>query len=140
MRDFPTTTFLRVRAALAIRDAIPADCSCPTRSPGCAGTLGGLIAAYKSGPRFQTRALRTRSDYHKVFDYLHPLADVPLTRFDSALVVGIQEKAWKTKGRRFANYVVAVLSIIFNWGKPRLLVTSNPAERIEDIERAERFR
>jgi integrase len=100
-----------------------------------AGTLGGLIAAYKSGSRFQTRAARTRSDYQKVFDYLHPLADVPLIRFDSALVVGIQEKAWKTRGRRFANYVVAVLSIIFNWGKPRLLVNANPAEHIEDIQR-----
>lgn len=58
-----------------------------------AGTLGGLITAYRSGPRFQTRAPRTRSDYQKVFDYLKPLEDVPLLRVDSALVVGIQEKA-----------------------------------------------
>src|SRR4051812_16645512 len=100
-----------------------------------AGTLGGLIAAYRDGSRFKSRAARTRSDYQKVFDYLKPLHDVALTRVDSALVIGIQDKAWQTRGRRFANYVVAVLSLVFNWGKPRLLVKSNPAENIEDVER-----
>ena len=57
-----------------------------------AGTLGGLIAAYRLSPRFETRATRTRSDYQNVFEYLGPLADDPLSRFDSALVVGIQER------------------------------------------------
>jgi integrase len=111
------------------------DATIPPKTEAKAGTLDALITAYRGSPRFQTRAARTRSDYQKVFTYLKPLEDVSLFRFDSALVVGIQEKAWTTKGRRFANYVVAVLSVVFNWGKPRLLVKSNPAEHIEDAER-----
>jgi hypothetical protein len=67
-----------------------------------AGRLGGLIAAYKSGPRFQTRALRTRSDYQKVFDYLHPLADVPLTRCADleAVVLTPEEMRKSSAGRK----------------------------------------
>jgi len=99
------------------------------------GTLGLLICDYRKSPVFQDLAPRTRIDYEKVFDYLRPIADTPLKTFDRPLVVRIRDKAAASKGRRFANYVKAVLSIIFSWGRERGLIGDNPAAGIKDIRR-----
>jgi integrase len=70
-----------------------------------------------------------------VFDYLRPIADTPLVRFDKPLVVRIRDKAVRSRGRRFGNYVKAVLSIVFGWGAERGYLKMNPAERIKDVRR-----
>jgi hypothetical protein len=67
------------------------------------GTLGLLIEAYRGHAAFLDLAPRTRSDYQIVFDYLKPIADTPLVKFDKPLIVRIRDKA-TTKGRRQANY------------------------------------
>ncbi len=64
------------------------------------GTLGLLITAYRSHPAFTDLAPRTKSDYQNVFDYLKPIADTPLVRFDKPLVVRIRDKAAQDKGRK----------------------------------------
>jgi hypothetical protein len=46
------------------------------------GTLGALIVVYRSSPAFQGLAPRTQQDYQRCLDYLQPIADTPLTRFD----------------------------------------------------------
>jgi integrase len=108
------------------------------KKPGiaAAGTLGALIAAYKASSKFSTRAMRTKADYEKVFDYLKPLSGMPMDEFDSAEAFAIQEKAFRKRKRRFANYVVAVLKLLCNWGKPRKLCGSNPLEGVQLIARA----
>jgi len=98
------------------------------------GTLGMLIEAYRGHAKFTDLSPQTKADYQKVFNYLQPIADTPLVKFNTALVVRIHDKA-HARGRRFANYVKAVLSIIFNWGKPREYVKANFAEGIEDHRR-----
>ena len=62
------------------------------------GTLGLLIEAYRGHAAFLDLAPRTRSDYQIVFDYLKPIADTPLVKFDKPLIVRIRDKA-TTKGR-----------------------------------------
>jgi hypothetical protein len=99
------------------------------------GTLGLLICDYRKSPVFQDLAPRTRADYQKLFDYMRPIADTLLVRFDRPLVVRIRDKAVETKGKRFANYVKAVLSIIFTWGSERGFPENNPASRIKDLRR-----
>ena len=99
------------------------------------GTLGMLIAAYRGHPAFTDLAPRTRSDYQAVFDYLKPIADTPLVRFDKPLVVRIRDKAAQDKGRKFANDVKARFSGIFGWGSERGYIASNPAAGIKDIRR-----
>ena len=42
------------------------------------GTLGLLIQRYRSHAAFLDLAPRTRADYQSVFDYLKPIADMPL--------------------------------------------------------------
>lgn len=99
------------------------------------GTLGLLICDYRKSPALQDLAPQTQYDYQKMFDYLRPIADTPLVRFDRPLVVRIRDKAAASKGRRFGNYVKAVLSIIFGWGRERGFLVDNPASGIKDLRR-----
>jgi hypothetical protein len=99
------------------------------------GTLGRLIIDYRSSPVFQDLAPQTQFDYQKIFNYLRPIADTPLMRFDRPLVVRIRDKAAESKGRRFGNYVKAVLSLLFSWGRERGFLSDNPASGIKDIRR-----
>jgi integrase len=99
------------------------------------GTLGLLICEYRAAPAFQELAPQTQSDYQKILDYLRPIADTPLVRFNRPLVVLIRDKAAASKGRRFGNYVKAVLSIIFGWGSERGYLADNPASGIKDLRR-----
>jgi hypothetical protein len=94
------------------------------------GTLGQLICEYRKSSAFQDLSPRTRSDYQKIFNYLRPIADTEVERFDRPLVVRIRDKAAASKGRRTGNYVKAVLSIIFNWGRERGLISDNPASGV----------
>jgi hypothetical protein len=99
------------------------------------GTLGRLIADYRAHPAFTDLAPRTRVDYQQVFDYLKPIADTPLVRFDRPLVVRIRDKAAASKGRKFANDVKARLSGLFGWGSERGYIGANVAAGIRDIRR-----
>lgn len=99
------------------------------------GTLGGLITAYREGPEFQELAARTRSDYQKIFDYLKPMDGVLVERMTGPGVLKIRDKAFKRHKRRFANYVLQVLSLLFTWGKPRGWCEHNPATGIKKVRR-----
>jgi integrase len=98
------------------------------------GTLGMLITKYRASSEFKDLALRTRADYQRILDYLKPIADTPLARFDRALVVRIRDRA-TTRGRRFANYVKAILSILFSWGGERGYLDWNPAGGVKSVRR-----
>lgn len=99
------------------------------------GTLGLLIAEYRAHAAFLDLAPRTRSDYQAVFDYLKPIADTPLVRFNKPLVVRIRDKAAGSKGRKFANDVKARFSGLFAWGSERGYIGANVAAGIKDIRR-----
>jgi integrase len=99
------------------------------------GTLGMLLQAYKSHPAFTELAPRTRKDYQRIFDYLKPLADMPLIKFDRPLIVRIRDRAVETRGRRQGNYVKTVLSLLFAWGAERGYVSDNPAFKVKNIHR-----
>lgn len=99
------------------------------------GKLGGLVAVYKRSPEFRQLAPRTQADYDKVFDWLKPLDAAPLHRFTPAEVIKLRDHAFKARKRAFANYVLAVLSILWNWGEPRGLTEGNPTGNVRKIRR-----
>lgn len=99
------------------------------------GTLGGLIKAYRASPEFLEIADRTRKDYQAVFDWLQRIDMTPIVEIDSSLVIALRDKAYLKRKRRFANYVVQVMSLLYTWGKPRLKLESNPAADIPKIKR-----
>ena len=97
------------------------------------GTLGLLIARYRKHPAFTDLKPRTRADYDRCFTYLEPIADTPLVKITSPLVVKIRDKAAEKHGRRFGNYVRTVLALLFAWGRERGFVKVNPAEGIKGL-------
>ena len=102
-----------------------------TLGPPKPGTLGLLITEYRSSPEFLDLAPRTRADYQRCLDYLKPISDTPLISFDRGLVARIRDKVASKHGRRFANYVKAVLSIVFSWGSERNYVKNQPRRESE---------
>lgn len=99
------------------------------------GTLGALIREYRAAPVFQDLAERTRDDYQKVLDYLKPLDAMPLVKFDQPFVAQLRDKTYRKRKRRFANYVVAVLSAMLSFGLERGVVTQNAAKGVKKIRR-----
>lgn len=120
-----TTIFMDALAALDAKGAVKA----------VPGTLGALICAYRASPEFGALAKRTRSDYQRVFDYVKPLAELPLIEADAARLYDVRDRAFSKRRRRFANYVVQVLSRLFNWGRRRGICERNPAADVEMLRR-----
>mgnify|MGYP001765511855 CR=1 FL=1 len=100
-----------------------------------AGTLGMLIDRYRAHPQFTDLSPRTKADYQRIFNYLQPIKESPLNRFNPPLVVKIRDKAAATKGRKWGNYTKVVLSILFNFAVERGYMTSNPAFKLKSIKR-----
>ncbi|WP_414472893.1 tyrosine-type recombinase/integrase [Microvirga sp. M2] len=98
-------------------------------------TLGMLIEKYRESPAYSILAPRTKETYQRAFDYLQPIADTPLGCFDTPLIVGIRDKAFWKKGRKFANDLKARFSFIFDWGRQYGYVKENFASDIKDIRR-----
>jgi integrase len=97
------------------------------------GSWGALRTAYQASPEFDRLAPRAKRDYCQVLDYLAALDDMPLVQLNSAACLKIRDRAFQQKKRRFANYVVHMLSLVLGWGRPRGLVTENAAAGVEKI-------
>src|SRR5262249_43048437 len=50
-------------------------------------------------------------------------------------IVEMRDDAYEKRKRRFANYLVAVLSLLFNWGRLRGWTKTIPAEKVPLIKR-----
>jgi len=61
------------------------------------GIPGMLITEYKKHPAFTDLADHTKSDYQRHIDYLRPITDTALTRFDAPLVVRIRDKGCRRR-------------------------------------------
>lgn len=101
------------------------------------GKLGGLILAFKISPEWEALAPRTRADYQKIFDWLdeEKMREAAVAEIEPVHVLRLRDRAFRKKKRRFANYVVQLLSRLFTWGQPRQWNTSNPAAGVEKIAR-----
>lgn len=98
-------------------------------------TLGALIGEYKSSPEWNDRAPRTQDDYGRVFNYLAPLGRMPLKQIDSGFLYALRDKAMAAHKRRFANYTLQVLRLLFNWAIRRGRLIANPAAAVELVKR-----
>jgi integrase len=118
------------------RDALARLEVSPSATDVKAGTLGALIVAYRASPEYARLADRTKHDYDLVFNYLKPLDRMPMVQFDTAAVIGIRDKAFAQRKRRFANHVLQVLGTVLGWGRlHKLAPASNPAHGIPKIPR-----
>lgn len=97
------------------------------------GTLGGLFAAYRAAPDYARLAERTRADYERVFNYLGSLDRLPIVQLDEAAMLGIRDKAFAQRKRRFANHVLQALGTVLMWGKLRKLSLGNPLAKVRGV-------
>ncbi|KAA5604046.1 tyrosine-type recombinase/integrase [Roseospira marina] len=135
-----TAAFLEEVAAL---DRNAEDRQSDPKAP--AGTWGWLRELYLASPKYAQLAPRTRKSYRAVLDYLaepNPerpgkgMDPVPLDRIDSPSVMRLRDATHDRHGWRQANLVLAVISLVWNWGRPYGYVTgSNPAEKVPRIKR-----
>ena len=101
-------------AEVAAIEAKLAGAAKPSRTP---GTWGALVEHWRSTAEWDNLAAVTKSDYLRVLDYLSKLDDDPLTRFTAEQVMKIRNKAYAAHKRRFANYVLAVISRCWGIGQ-----------------------
>lgn len=98
------------------------------------GSLGMVIEQYKRSSAWAGLAPPTRTSYHRAFEVLKPLTDMPLVEIDRPFIVALrEEKVFPKRGRWMANYVVTVLSLLFEYAIDRGWTKTNPADGIKRI-------
>lgn len=107
----------------------------PARSRACEGTTADLIERYKASDKFKKKAARTRADYMKRMDFLvTKFGDVPAKGWTTEEVLELQDAL--SDAPRQADYMVQVLSILFNFARrypSRFGLLHNPASPVERI-------
>lgn len=103
--------------------------------PPASGTLGGIIDQYRRAPAFLTLKPRTRADYEKVMLWLKPVHAAAMKGFGRGDLATLRDRAFATKGRSFANYVLAVMSILFEFAIERDVVEVNQAGKVRKVRR-----
>lgn len=98
------------------------------------GSWGELVKKYKAGGDYEALQPATCKWYEDAFEYLRPINDTLLIRFDTPLIMRIRDKAQK-KSWYFGNKVKTSMSAVFAWGLVRGYVGLNPASGIKKISR-----
>lgn len=100
------------------------------------GTLAALIQSYRASAGFQSLKVRTKSDYQKVLEYLKPLGPSPLTELSQGWVARLRDKTFEKKKRKFTNYTLTVLSILFEHAIEQEMMTVNPVSKVKRVRKA----
>ena len=100
------------------------------------GTFGHLVDKYRETPEFKRLKPITKADYEAVFTALKDIRAMPLSAFNREFVYKLRNRAFAKHKRRFANYVVQVVSRTFTVGRSLGLVQDNPAFKVEKIRKA----
>jgi hypothetical protein len=93
------------------------------------------LRSYKASPEFAALKDRTKQDYHRIFDWLKGIDEMPVALVQPPFVRALRDKAFRQHKRRFANYVRSVLSVIFAHGIEAGLVKSNPVRDTKQVRR-----
>lgn len=99
------------------------------------GTLGLLFASYRASPAFLDLAASTRRSYHGMMDILKPLDEMPIVELTSPFIAGLRDKLAEQRGRRTANFVMAVISVACEHGKERGYLAQNPVKGVKRVRR-----
>lgn len=102
-------------------------------------TLGGLIAAYKRSPEWANLAPDTVKSYQRAFDAVADYDRHLASSFDAPTILLIRDGLYRKHGRWLANMVVAVLSVVLQWGVPRGFVKVNAAKGVPKIRRSRKL-
>ena len=99
------------------------------------GTLGLVIKAYRESPAFKDKATATRAGYLRYIDVAKSLHGMALMDIDGPFLAQVRDKISAKRGRRTANYALAMLSILFEFAKERGWAKDNPAKGVKRVKR-----
>src|SRR5262249_35169550 len=97
------------------------------------GTLGMLIRNYRASREFAALMPRSKDDYNKVLDFLSRLDAMPIVAVTQPFVVELRDSVSKRRKRRFANYVLSVLSVVFGHACERGDAKINPVKGVKKV-------
>lgn len=106
-----------------------------TKASALPGTFGSLVKAYRASPEFTSLAGNTKRNYQRVFDELHDLDGMPLSKITTEWVFALRDKKAAKHKRTFPNLMLTVLRLVFAWGVPRQKCTTNPVIGVQRIRR-----
>lgn len=99
------------------------------------GTLGLVIKAYRESPAFKDKAPATRAGYLRYIDVAKSMHGMALVDIDGPFLAQVRDKIAGKRGRRTANYALAMLSILFEFAKERGWAKDNPAKGVKRVKR-----
>jgi integrase len=105
------------------------------REKAAPGTLGMLLASYRFSPAFEYLAASTQSGYLKMMNVLQPLHEMPLVELTSPFIASLRDKLASKRGRRTANFAMAVVSVACEYGKEQGIISQNPVKGIKRVRR-----
>ena len=100
------------------------------------GTLGLLFTSYRASPAYFDLAPATRQGYARIMNLLRALNDMPLVELTPQFIAGLRDRIAEQRGRRQANYVMAVVSVACEHGKEHGIIRENPVKGIKRVRRA----
>ena len=99
------------------------------------GTVGALLASYRGSRAFRDLAPSSRGGYSKIMNILQPIDGMPLLELTAPFIASLRDKVADQKGRRTANFVLAILSVASEHGRERGLMDINPVKGIRRVRR-----
>lgn len=100
------------------------------------GTLGLLFESYRTSPTYADLAPSTRQGYVRIMNVLQPLHEMPLAELTPQFIARLRDRIAADRGRRQANYVMAVVSVACEHGKEHGIIRDNPVKGVKRIRRA----
>jgi integrase len=100
------------------------------------GTLGLLFDSYRTSPTYADLAPSTRQGYVRIMNVLQPLHEMPLAELTPQFIARLRDRIAADRGRRQANYVMAVVSVACEHGKEHGIVRDNPVKGVKRVRRA----
>ena len=100
------------------------------------GTLGLLFTSYRASPAYFDLAPATRQGYARIMNLLRALNDMPLVELTPQFIAGLRDRIAEQRGRRQANYVMAVVSVACEHGKEHGIIRENPVKGVKRMRRA----
>jgi len=95
-------------------------------------TFAALVKAYQKSQDFARKKPRTQADYAKVCDYIVSVwGKLPVAAARTKDVIRAQRES--DKGVRFGNYIVSVLSVLFEYARTLGWREDNPARGVKLI-------
>lgn len=95
------------------------------------GTLKGVMDAYKCTLAFKDLAPSTKAGYERYFQKAAPLHPVPVQSIDSEGLAVIRDRVAVKHGRRSANYMLSVISVLLGFAAERGYVKDNAAKSVK---------